>query len=174
MIRGIVIGALAVALSACGSINREAEEQPEPETGSLEEAAIDSGAIPDLGELSLSGRYEQSSELGADKFCAVADGNSYKVGVVAAFGPTAQCEGRGRATLSGETVKIELTGGDEDCSFDASFDGVELRMPGSVPKSCASYCSDRASFAGVSIPLVEEGDAAAQRVSGREIEELCG
>lgn len=173
MMRAVGICALALALSACGSINREAEEQPEPKAGSLEEAAIDSGAIPDLGQLSLAGRYEQSSELGADKFCAVGDGKDYKIGIVAAFGPTAQCEGQGRATLSGETVRIELSG-EENCSFEASFDGVEIRMPGNVPEACASYCSDRASLAGVSIPLVEEGDAAAERIRGREIEKLCG
>ena len=138
----------------------------------LELAAIGAGVIPDLSTASLSGRYEGRNAIGTDKFCAVRDGDHYAIGIFAAFGNTAHCEGQGMARATGKTVEIVLQG-KGNCRFNALFDGVEIRMPGTVPESCAAYCSERASLAGVRVPLVEEGDEVARGMQGRDIALLC-
>ena len=140
---------------------------------SLEQAAIDAGVIPDIRNVTLSGAFERQSELGIDRFCAVGnDERGYQVGMLAVFGPESKCEGLGEAARAGEQVNIRLDS-KEACSFEASFDGVELQIPGSLPESCASYCTPRATFSGVSFYLVGEGDAVARSTRGREIDSLC-
>ncbi len=170
----IFFPALLIILTGCGSINRDEQPKAEPKPGSLEAAAIETGAIPELGRLSLAGSYELRSEIGTDRFCAVSiDEKVYRIGIVATFGPNAYCEGQGRAALSGEKVLIRLSGKGK-CSLTASFDGAEIRFPGRLSEDCKSYCTPRASLAGVSLPLMEEGNDPAMRVAGRNMEKLCG
>lgn len=139
----------------------------------LDEQAIAAGIMPDHANLVFAGRYEVRSELGTDKFCAVSNGSGrFDIGMLAVFGPESKCEARGLASVDGEKVRITLDG-KGDCAFDADFDGNELRFPGSVPKGCANYCSDRASISGTSYYLVEPGDDKARRTLGRDIEKLC-
>lgn len=139
----------------------------------LEQAAIDAGVIPDVRTVSLSGAFERKSDLGEDRFCAVgSDENGYQIGLLAVFGPGSKCEGVGKARRDGEAVRITLDT-EEQCDFDASFDGVELKVGGVLPDGCKSYCSPRATFAGVSFFLVGEGDAVARSTRGRDIKELC-
>jgi hypothetical protein len=164
--------AMALFLAACEP------EQPEPdkavaELSPLEEAAIDAGVIPDVRKVTLAGAFERRSDLGTDRFCAVGnDENGYQIGMIAVFGPAAKCEGLGEAERDGETVRITLNS-EEKCSFTARFDGVELQLPGELPESCASYCSPRAGFEGVSFYIVGEGDEVARSTSGRDFETLC-
>lgn len=164
--------ALALFLAACEP------EQPEPdkavaELSPLEEAAIDAGVIPDVRKVTLAGAFERRSDLGTDRFCAVGnDENGYQIGMIAVFGPAAKCEGLGEAERDGETVRITLNS-EEKCRFTARFDGVELQLPGELPESCASYCSPRAGFEGVSFYIVGEGDEVARSTSGRDFETLC-
>lgn len=167
---------LSLSLAACeaadegGAATEAAADAP---LSSLEQAAIEAGVIPDIRTVTLSGAFERQSELGIDRFCAVGnDERGYQIGMLAVFGPESKCEGLGEATRTGETVNIRLTS-KETCSFDASFDGVELQIPGSLPESCASYCTPRAGFSGVSFYLVGEGDAVARSTRGREIDSLC-
>ncbi len=152
---------------------------PAPEGGgaeepsSLEQAAIDAGVIPDVRNVMLSGAFERRSDLGTDRFCAVGnDQNGYQVGMIAVFGPASKCEGMGEAERDGENVRITLTS-EEQCSISASFDGVELRLSGSLPETCESYCTPRASLAGVSFYMVGEGNEVARSTRGRDIENLC-
>ncbi|MEP2989289.1 MAG: hypothetical protein ABJN65_10820 [Parasphingorhabdus sp.] len=164
---------LFLALAGCEKIASKGSGEQAPEPSSLEKAAIDAGVIPDMNTVTLSGAFERQSDLGTDRFCAVGnDENGYQVGVIAVFGPESKCEGLGEATRTGETVRIVLTS-EERCSFTASFDGVEIKLPGSLPESCDSYCSPRAGFNGVSFYLVGEGDEVARSTQGREIESLC-
>ena len=168
----IIIPAIAF-LSACSrEVPPDAATSAKPQSD-LEAAAIDAGVIPDLKDISLSGRYEKRSDIGTDKFCSLPNGDGYDIGILASFGPGAQCEGQGTASISGEAVKIKMRG-KGNCHFNAVFDGVEIRMPGSVPDGCNVYCTDRASLAGVRIPLVEDGERAARGMKGREIDLLCG
>lgn len=140
---------------------------------SLEKAAIEAGVIPDSRNISLSGAFERRSDLGEDRFCAVGnDERGYQVGLIAVFGPDSKCEGQGAATRNGEEISIILDS-EQRCTFTASFDGVALQLPGELPESCASYCTPRAGFNGVSFFLVGEGDAVARSTRGREIENLC-
>jgi hypothetical protein len=139
----------------------------------LDEKAIAAGIIPDPDNFDLGGRFETRSDLGTDKFCAVANGASqFNIGLLAVFGPESKCEAQGRAKSDGEKVQITLSG-KKECTFAAEFDGVELRIPGSIDAGCASYCSDRASLSGTRYYKVEQGDENARRTLGRDIEKLC-
>jgi hypothetical protein len=159
-------------LAGCGQ-GQSGSEQPVAAVSSLEQAAIDAGVIPDVRNVTLSGAFERQSDLGTDRFCAVGnDENGYQVGMIAVFGPGTKCEGLGEAERSGENVRITLNS-EEKCSFTARFDGVELELPGGLPDGCASYCSPRAGFEGVSFFMIGEGDAVARSTSGRDFDNLC-
>jgi hypothetical protein len=139
----------------------------------LDKAAIAVGIMPDPDEVEFAGRFETRSELGTDKFCAVSSGaKQFDVGFISVFGPESKCEGQGTATINGEKVNITLDG-KEKCSFEARYDGIELRFPGSVESGCASYCSPRASLSGTHYFMVQPGNAAARNTLGRDIESLC-
>ncbi len=161
-----------LCLTACSG-EGDSPAAPEAPQSSLEKAAIDAGVIPDVRNVSLSGAFERQSDLGEDRFCAVGnDKSGYQVGMIAVFGPDSKCEGLGEARRNGENVSISLNS-EKPCQFNASFDGVELRISGDLPETCASYCSPRAGFNGVSFFLVGEGDAVARSTRGRDIENLC-
>ncbi|MEH6789493.1 hypothetical protein [Parasphingorhabdus sp.] len=171
MIRSMAL-LLALPLAGCGE-DRQNPDQSTKELPPLEQAAVDAGVIPDVRKVTLSGAFERRSDLGTDRFCAVGnDENGYQIGIIAVFGPGTQCEGLGEAERDGETVRITLNS-EERCSFNARFDGVELKMPGQLPNGCASYCSPRAGFEGVSFYMIGEGDAVARSTSGRDFESLC-
>ncbi len=138
----------------------------------LDKAAVDTGLIPGESKIAFEGSFERRSDLGADRFCAVADGDDYRVGLLTVYGADSQCEARGSASRNGEKVTITLNGKDE-CRFIAHFDGIELTLPGVLPDGCASYCSDRASISGTSFYFVEQGSAAASAQRGRKLERLC-
>ncbi len=139
----------------------------------LDKAAIAAGIMPDPDQVEFAGRFETRSELGADKFCAVSSGaKQFDVGFIAVSGSESKCEGRGTATVNGDKVRISL-GGKGNCAFDARYDGLELRFPGSVESGCASYCSPRASLSGTHYFMVQPGDTAARNTLGRDIERLC-
>ena len=164
---------LAAACDGSQSDDSQSEQTASDVGDALDKRAIEAGILPDINNLVFAGRYETRSELGTDKFCAVKDGSSrYKIGVLAVFGPQSKCEGRGTASVDGEKVHISLQG-KGNCSFDAEFDGVELRFPGAIGEECASYCSARASFSGTSYFIVEQGDDKARRALGRDIKRLC-
>jgi hypothetical protein len=162
---------LFIMLAGC----KQTETKQAPKTDAsraLDEQAIAKGLLPDPEGRALAGRFESRSELGVDKFCAVGDDGQFAVGFLAVFGPDSKCEGQGRAEFVGEKVRITLSG-KESCSFDADFDGILLRFPGSVPAGCASYCSPRAGMGGTSYFFTEPGNASARRTLGRDIERLC-
>ncbi len=160
-------------LAACGENAPSVLAGGENAGSALDEAAIDAGIIPDPDEVEFAGRFETRSDLGTDKFCAVANGpKQFNIGFLAVFGPESKCEGRGTAIVNGETVRVTLAG-NGDCAFDARYDGIELRFPGAVESGCASYCSDRASLSGTHYFIIQPGDAAARNTLGRQIERLC-
>jgi hypothetical protein len=163
---------LALLLASCGDGQPDSEKAAVAVTP-LEQAAIDAGVIPDVRNVTLAGAFERKSDLGTDSFCAVGnDENGYQIGMIAVFGPEIKCEGLGEAERNGEKVRITLNS-EEKCSFTARFDGVELSLPGDLPDSCASYCSSRAGFEGVSFFMIGEGDAVARSTGGRDFENLC-
>jgi hypothetical protein len=140
----------------------------------LDVAAIEAGIMPDPDEIEFAGRFETRSELGTDKFCAVANGSKqFSIGFLSVSGPESKCEATGTATIDREAVKITLSG-DGNCTFEARYDGIELRFPGAVDGGCDSYCTPRASFSGTHYFMIQPGDDAARGTLGREIERLCG
>jgi hypothetical protein len=136
----------------------------------IEEQAIEKGLLPDPSSRSFAGRFETTSELGTDKFCAVGDGGNFRF--LAVFGPESKCEGQGTARFSGEKVQITLSGKGQ-CSFAADYDGIVLRFPGNVEEGCARYCAKLANLSGTSYYRVENGSDAARKALGRDIEKLC-
>lgn len=163
-----------VALAACDANKPTDLIGGEDSGAALDSQAITAGILPDPDNLELAGRFETRSDLGTDKFCAVGNGaRRFEIGMLAVFGPESKCEGQGSAAISGEKVRITLRG-KESCQFDAQYDGVELRFPGSVESGCASYCSDRASLSGTHYFMVQPGDTAARMTLGRDIDRLCG
>ena len=138
----------------------------------LDKRAVEVGIMSNPDEVELAGRFETRSDLGTDKFCAVGSGSDFDIGFLSMSGPESKCEGRGSAQVEGGKVSITLSG-KGDCSFDATYDGIELRFPGSLGSGCASYCSARTSFSGTHYFLIQPGDAAARNTLGRDIERLC-
>jgi hypothetical protein len=171
MIRCIALSLFVLALAACGDNGGKTAPATDA-SRSLDQQAIDKGLLPDPEGRALSGRYETRSDIGIDKFCAVGDGASADIGLLAVFGPESKCEAQGEAEFVGEKVRITLSGKDS-CSFDADFDGIQLRFPGAVPAGCASYCTPRASMGGTAYYFTEPGDQSARKTLGRDIERLC-
>ncbi|MEQ1549991.1 MAG: hypothetical protein ABL922_01975 [Sphingorhabdus sp.] len=164
---------LAAMLAGCGSKDAGPAAKDDSAGAALDQLAIDKGLIPDPESLAVEGRFETQGDLGTDKFCAVADGGAnYRIGFLSVYGPESKCEGQGSAEQDGDSLKITLSG-KESCSFTASYDGIVLRYPGSVPDGCASYCSRNASMSGTRYYFVDPGAEAAKRTLGREIERLC-
>lgn len=163
----------AVFLYGCGQGGPAFDGNTTDAGSALDRQAIETGIMPDPEKTELAGRYETRSDLGIDKFCAVKTGaNSYEVGFMAVFGPESKCEAKGEASVDGESVKIRLDG-PANCSFDARFDGIELRFPGIVEDGCARICSERASLSGTHYFMVDPGNDAARKTLGRDIERLC-
>ena len=160
-------------LPACNGKAPTASDTQKDAGSALDEKAIAAGILPDPDNLEFSGRFETRSELGTDKFCAVSNGTrQFNIGVLAVFGPESKCEARGTALTDGDTVRITLNG-KESCAFEAHYDGVELRFPGSIESGCSTYCSDRASLSGTHYFMIQPGDEPARRTLGRDIERLC-
>ncbi len=184
MIGRAIFVAVMVTVGGCGQSAEQSGSQPSDAGGeiaqsstragdALDQLAIEKGILPDINNLVFAGRFETRSELGTDKFCAVKKGGgSYKIGMLAVFGPESKCEAQGTARVNGEKVDITLNG-KESCRFDAEYDGIELRFPGNLPAGCESYCTSRASFAGTSYFIVEPGDDNARATLGRDIDRLC-
>jgi len=166
---------LLLALGACqGQASLADGSNDFAEEGQLDRAAERAGLIAPPDTLDLEGSFERRSDLGVDRFCAVSDGMDYRIGLEAAFGANAWCRGRGTARLDGGQVHISLeTGGATNCAMIAQYDGVRITLPGDVPAECASLCTPRASFAGLTLDLAEPGPDAAKAVLSRENEPLC-
>jgi hypothetical protein len=164
---------LLLALVACGEGGQLPSVGGGDSGDELDQQAIEKGLLPDPDNLSFTGRFETRSELGTDKFCATGNGGrNHDIGFLAVFGPESKCEGQGTAMIDGNKVSIRLTS-KEQCSFDAEYDGIVLRFPGSVPETCASYCSRNANMSGTRYYFVDPGNKAAQATLGRDIERLC-
>jgi hypothetical protein len=162
-----------MVLAACGD-NASSVLGGNNDVGTqLDEAAIEAGIMPNPDEIEFAGRFETRSELGTDKFCAVANGSKqFNIGFLSVSGPESKCEATGLASVDGEKVKITLSG-DGNCTFDARYDGIELRFPGAVDEGCDTYCTPRASFSGTHYFMIQPGDDAARGTLGREIDRLC-
>lgn len=132
--------------------------------GNLEAAAIASGVIPDPATAPVEGLYEHVGEAATDKLCLMGEGDRFRLGISVHLGRNVACHAQGTAERTGEALAITLEG-QGDCSFLAAFDGEEVRIPGAVPKGCASYCTGDNSISGVALGKSsgERADALAAR-----------
>ncbi|MBK8374572.1 hypothetical protein [Sphingorhabdus sp.] len=162
---------VCLVLSGCGQ-DGSGTVFSSDSSAELDRQAIAKDLLPDPETLNMAGRYERRSELGTDKFCATKNGSQHDIGILAVFGPESKCEAQGSATADSSHIRITLKG-KESCSFTAEFDGVALRIPGTLDSGCSSYCSPRASLSGTSYYFVEQGDVNARKALGRDFEKLC-
>jgi hypothetical protein len=160
-------------LAACGEDSSAIVGSRSDAGSALDKQAIAVGIMPDPADFEFTGRYETRSEIGTDKFCAVENGSKqFDIGLLAVYGPESKCEARGVAVIDGEKIRITLDG-KGSCAFNARYDGIELRFPGTIESGCASYCSPRASLSGTHYFMIQPGDDAARNTLGRDIEKLC-
>ena len=164
---------IMTALSACENKAPVVNSGTTDAGHALDRQAIKAGILPDPENSELAGRFETRGDFGTDKFCAVNESaEEFKIGVFAVSGAAGKCEAQGTATINGDKVRISLQGKGK-CEFEAQYDGVELRFPASVEGSCATYCTAPANLSGTHYFMVQNGDDAARRTLGRDIEKLC-
>ena len=173
MRRGLALALMAM-LTGCGQPDAAAPARIDADNP-LEAAALEANLVVDPGTTPPTGLYEHVHTSGTDSFCASPDGggNNYRFGLIASFGSTLTCEGRGTARHVDEELALDFD--DADCSFVARYDGQSVTMPGVVPDGCSALCGPRASMSGVSIERTGWDAADARRLPSRRDEgPLCG
>lgn len=163
-----ILAALAGCSEQSGEVPRIDDDNP------LEAAARDANLVVDPAETPPTGLYELVHSSGTDAICVVpASGDRYRFGLIASFGSTLMCEGRGDARHSGNTLTLDFD--EAECSFAASYDGQSLVLPGQVPEGCSRLCGPRASMSGVSVSRVDWEESGARRLRSRsDGAPLCG
>lgn len=109
-----------------------------------------------------------------DRVCVVPEGRAYRIGAFVDYGDGLSCAGSGRATRSGEVLRIELRGkGGIACTFVAKFDGDRIVFPANLPDGCRRFCAPRASFAALNVERLSESAAEARALRGVDGTRLC-
>lgn len=169
MTRRALLALLALpALAGC-SPGSESEGNRDAPAVDLEQAAIARGLVRDPADTEIAGLYARE----IDRLCIVPSGYGYRIGAMLDYGGGIACSASGTVSRVGETLTIEF-GGDGACSFDARFDGENIHFPGQLPDGCAAFCSGRASFTGLSVPLLSESVAEARAMRDARGRRLCG
>lgn len=159
-------------LAACSG--QSPPTPPVDDAPDLEQAAIASGAITDTAQVDPTGLFMRRHEGGADAICIVPDtGREYRFGAMATSGGKSRCAGRGRAKRAGELLVLRFDKPSR-CIMVAQYDGDRIALAGAVDLECDKLCSERASFAGVSVPRVASSVQSARTVKGPGGALLCG
>lgn len=162
---------LLIFLAACSGQSRSTP--PVDDAPDLEQAAIASGAIADSSQVDPAGLFLRRHEGGADAICMVPDGGrEYRFGATATSGGKSRCAGRGRAKRAGELLVLRFDKPSR-CIIVAQYDGDRVALAGAVDLECDKLCSDRASFAGVSVPRISGSVQAARAIRDVEGAPLC-
>ena len=170
MMRASAIAILLVA--ACSG--QSPSTPPVDDAPDLEQAAIASGAIADTSQVDPAGLFIRWHEGGADAICIVPDtGREYRFGAMATSGGKSRCSGRGRAKRAGELLVLRFDKPSR-CIMVAQYDGDRIALAGAVDLECDKLCSERASFAGVSVPRVSSSVQSARTAKGPDGALLCG
>lgn len=146
---------------------------PVDDAPDLEQAAIASGAIADTSQVDPAGLFLRRHEGGADAICIVPDtGWEYRFGAMATSGGKSRCAGRGRAKRAGELLVLRFDKPSR-CIMVAQYDGDRIALAGAVDLECDKLCSERASFAGVSVPRVSGNLQSARTLRDADGALLC-
>ncbi|MCE7797481.1 hypothetical protein LWE61_13060 [Sphingobium sufflavum] len=173
--------AMLLILPACGGPVPGAGNDAQPVAGgnaaadALEALATESGVIGEDGSVEPVGSYGRAYDGGEDRLCVLPSGGeakSYRFGVEIRIGEEEYCRGSGKASRAGDLLILRFDGG--RCTVTARYDGDRIAMPGAVDRGCASLCSARGSFAGVSFPRIGMDRAAADGVMANDGAALCG
>ncbi len=174
--------ALALAgLGACGSAGDPSGVDAPAIAGSaaseeLDALAFETGALPDSAQIDPAGRYGRRYEGGSDSLCIIPDGSArgrYRFGAETRIGGDEYCRGSGRAKLSADKLLLRFDGGGAECMVVARYEGDKIVMPGGLDLKCASLCSSRGSFSGVSFPRLDRDVAAAKGMRDAKRQQLC-
>lgn len=158
--------ALLLLLAACSGA-KPADKLRTPQD--LEKAAVERGLIVDPASTEIGGLYARDT----DRVCIVRSGIGYKIGAYVDYGDGIGCSGTGVVSRVGETLHIEL-GEDQNCGFDAKFDGQKIAFPGALPAGCEKQCTGRASYAGLEVMRMSESLAEAAAMRDARGRRLCG
>lgn len=174
--RAVLLGSL-FWLAACGSDSNSDDTSPmSPAAADLDALALETGALPDRERTDPSGRYGRRYEGGSDSLCIIPDGSArgrYRFGAETRIGQDEYCRGTGRAKMSADKLLLRFEGQGKDCMIVARYEGDAIVMPGGLDLACASLCSSRGSFAGVSFPRIDHDVAAARQTTDRDKRVLC-
>lgn len=163
--------ALILLLTACGG--QSPSNPPVDDSPDLEQAAIASGAIDDASKVDPSGLFLRRHEGGADMLCMIPDGDrEYRFGALAMSGGKSRCIGRGRAKRAGQLLVLRFDKPSR-CIIVAQYEGDRVALAGAVDLECDKLCTERASFAGVSVPRVSSSSGVAESVRGLDGEPMC-
>jgi hypothetical protein len=175
-LRAALLGSL-FWLAACGSDSNSDDTSPmSPAAAELDALALETGALPDREQTDPSGRYGRRYEGGSDSLCIIPDGSArgrYRFGAETRIGQDEYCRGTGRAKMSADKLLLRFEGQGKDCMIVARYEGDAIVMPGGLDLACASLCSSRGSFAGVSYPRIDHDVAAARQTTDRDKRALC-
>ncbi len=136
----------------------------------LDEAAIESGQLPDPTLFTAAGAYAADTDIGEDRLCVVEAGETLRVGLLVSYGTGGACLGRGKAERRGDRLRLALQ---QECAFDATLDGQTVVIPGALPDECRALCSGRALLAGVTFPKTSDVAADALALTDLDDRPLC-
>lgn len=162
----------ALLLAACSG--QSPSSPPVDDSPDLEQAAIASGAIADASRVDPAGLFMRRHEAGSDMLCMIPDGDrEYRFGAVAMSGSKSRCFGRGRAKRAGQLLVMRFDKPSQ-CIIVAQYEGDRVALAGAVDVECDKLCSERSSFAGVSVPRVTSNIKTARSVRGPDGRPMCG
>ncbi|MBB4639893.1 hypothetical protein [Rhizorhapis suberifaciens] len=163
--------ALALLLAACSG--QSPSSPPVDDSPDLEQAAIESGAIADVSRMDPAGLFMRRHEAGTDMLCMTPDGDrEYRFGAVATSGDKSRCFGRGRAKRAGQLLVLRFDKPSR-CIIVAQYEGDRVALAGAVDVECDKLCSERSSFAGVSVPRISSNIRTARSVRGVDGAPMC-
>lgn len=142
--------AALLLVTAC---RNNVEQAPQKTGNPLEDAAREANLVVDPATTDPTGLFERRHAAGRDAICFVSAGDgSYRFGLVASFGSTLSCQGKGVARHEGARMMLSFDGA--SCNVGASYDGQSVRIDGRVADGCAALCGPRASISGVGVQRV--------------------
>ncbi len=138
----------------------------------LERAAIDAGAIADIGATSPVGLYRHRHESGRDSLCILpGEEGRMRFGLEAVFGENIECHGQGTLRQSGD--KLILNFARSACLVVARYEGDRIVLPGALDVDCNRVCGDRGTLEGVTFPRVSASASVAADARSDKGSALC-